>query len=130
MGDPAMARRVLIVDDAALVRLFYRQALERDGFVVSEALNGVEGLELVLSGPFDLIIVDVNMPQMDGLTFVRSLRDGPSASAATPVMVTSTESKQGDIDAARAAGANLYLTKPVGQDLLAEWAGLLSGAGA
>ena len=68
-------KRVLIVDDAALVRAYYRQALERAGYEVDEALNGLEGLEKVLMQPFDLAIVDVNMPQMDGITFLRTLRE-------------------------------------------------------
>ena len=67
------SRRVLIIDDAALVRTYYRSALEPHGFAVEEALNGLEGLEKLLMQPFDLAIVDVNMPQMDGITFVRNV---------------------------------------------------------
>ena len=77
-GDARMAetasKRILIVDDASLVRRYYRDALERAGFEVDEALNGVEALEKLLAEPADLLIVDVNMPQMDGFTFLRSLR--------------------------------------------------------
>ena len=68
------SKRILVVDDASLVRRFYRDALERAGFEVDEALNGVEALEKLLVEPADLLIVDVNMPQMDGLTFLRALR--------------------------------------------------------
>lgn len=121
-------KRVLIVDDAALVRAYYRQALERAGFEVEEALNGLEGLEKALLQPFDLAIVDVNMPQMDGMTFIRTLRGKELPTAALVTLVTSTEAREQDVAAARAAGANFYLTKPVSQDSLIEHVVLLCGA--
>ena len=68
------AKRVLVVDDAGLVRRYYRSALEAAGFDVEEALNGLEALEHLLGRRFDLLIVDVNMPQMDGLSFLQTLR--------------------------------------------------------
>lgn len=120
--------RVLIVDDAALVRAYYRQALERAGYVVEEALNGLEGLEKILMQPFDLAIVDVNMPQMDGITFIRTLRGKDLPTSATITLVTSTEAKEQDILAARMAGANFYLTKPISQEKLIEHVVLLCGA--
>ena len=64
MADRKM--RVLIVDDANLVRLYYRQILEEAGFEIEEALNGLEALERLLVSPADALIVDINMPQMDG----------------------------------------------------------------
>lgn len=121
-------KRVLIVDDAALVRAYYRQALERAGYDVDEALNGLEGLEKVLMQPFDLAIVDVNMPQMDGITFIRTLRDKTLPISAIPILVTSTEAKEQDIVAARVAGANFYLTKPMSQEKLIVHVSLLCGA--
>lgn len=121
-------KRVLIVDDAALVRAYYRQALERAGYEVDEALNGLEGLEKVLMQPFDLAIVDVNMPQMDGITFIRTLREKELPASAIATLVTSTEAKEQDIVAARVAGANYYLTKPMSQEKLIEHVLLLCGA--
>ena len=70
----AAGKRILVVDDASLVRRYYRDALERAGFEVDEALNGLEALEKLLASRSDLLIVDVNMPQMDGLTFLQALR--------------------------------------------------------
>jgi two-component system, chemotaxis family, chemotaxis protein CheY len=122
-------KRILIIDDAGLVRRFYREALEKAGFVVDEALNGIEALEKLLQAePFDLLIVDINMPQMDGLTFLQKLRRQETHMASTPALVASTESQSQDIDAARAAGANFYLPKPVSADLLVEYAALMCGA--
>lgn len=113
-------RHILVVDDASLVRRFYREALERAGFEVSEALNGLEALEKVMVGMFDLVIVDVNMPQMDGFTFLRTLRKQALPLSSLPTLVTSTEAGLQDMAAARSAGANFYLVKPVSQDVLVE----------
>ena len=106
-------KRVLIVDDAGLVRLYYRDALERAGYAVDEAMNGLEALEKLLITPADLLIVDINMPKMDGLTFLQSLRRHTLPLGAIPAIVTSTEAYPKDRDAARIAGANFYLVKPV-----------------
>ena len=86
MADTA-SKRILVVDDANLVRRFYRDALERAGFAVDEALNGAEALEKLLDHSFDLLIVDVNMPQMDGVTFLRALRRQPTTISSIPALV-------------------------------------------
>ena len=87
-----LPKRVLIVDDAALMRVYYRSILEGAGFRVEEALNGLEALETLLARPVDLLVVDINMPQMDGLTFLRTLREKAGPIASIPALVTSTES--------------------------------------
>jgi two-component system chemotaxis response regulator CheY len=122
-------RRVLIIDDASLVRLYYREALERAGFEVDEALNGLEALEKLLLAPADLLIVDINMPQMDGFSFLKVLRRQATPASTIPALVASTESGPQDEAAARAAGANFYLKKPVAQETLVAYAALLSGSG-
>jgi two-component system, chemotaxis family, chemotaxis protein CheY len=121
-------KRVLLIDDAALVRTYYRSALEAHGFVVEEALNGLEGLERLLLQTFDLAIVDVNMPQMDGITFLYTLRSKQLPLSGIPVLVTSTEAGMQDMAAARRAGANYYLVKPIKQETLAEYAAIFCGA--
>ena len=120
-------KRIMVIDDAALVRRYYREALERAGFEVEEALNGLEALEKLMLGPVDLLIVDVNMPQMDGLTFIATLRGQEGSVAATPALVTSTESSPRDFAAARHAGANFYLVKPISRETLAEFATMFCG---
>jgi len=123
----AVRKRILVVDDASLVRLFYRKELERAGFHVDEALNGLEALEKLMTAPADLLIVDINMPQMDGLTFLDALRNQELPLASTPAVVISTESGSQDFAAARKAGANYYLVKPVSSDSLVEVARMLCG---
>lgn len=120
-------KRILIVDDASLVRRYYRDALERAGFEVDEALNGVEALERLLSEPADLLIVDVNMPQMDGFTFIRSLRQQAPPIASIPALIISTEAGPHDQRTARSAGANFYLVKPVTQDALIQHVSIMCG---
>ena len=121
------ACRILVVDDASLVRLYYRRILEAAGYEVDEAYNGLEALEKLLESPPDLLIVDVNMPQMDGLTFLNKLRDHPLPTSSIPALVTSTEAGEQDILAARAAGANFYLVKPLSDAVLTEHVAMLCG---
>ena len=78
--------------------------------------------------PFDLAIVDVNMPQMDGITFLHSCRSKELPVSGIPVLVTSTEAGVQDMAAARRAGANFYLVKPIKQETLAEYAAIFCGA--
>jgi two-component system chemotaxis response regulator CheY len=107
--------KVLVVDDATTVRMYHRAILEAAGFAVEEAANGYEGLEKALSTAFDLILVDVNMPKMDGYSLVRALREQPST-ASLPAILISTEAEASDARQGYAAGANLYLVKPVRPD--------------
>lgn len=125
MGDAQ--KTVLVVDDASLVRLYYRTTLEAAGFRVEEALNGLEALEKLLTTPADLLIVDVNMPQMDGFTFLEILRRKDLPLAGIPALITSTESGEKDFEAARVVGANFYVVKPTSQEALVEYAAMLCG---
>ena len=122
------AKRVLVIDDAGLVRRYYRGALETAGFEVAEALNGLEALERLLAERFDLVIVDVNMPQMDGLSFLQTLRAKSLPLSSIPALVISTEAAPHRVAAARAAGANFYIVKPLSVETLVQYASLLCGA--
>jgi two-component system, chemotaxis family, chemotaxis protein CheY len=120
-------RRVLVVDDSALVRHWVRHVLEPAGFELEEALNGIEALEKLLSGRFDLVIVDINMPKMDGMSFLRALRGRHGEAGSLPALMISSEATNHDVAAARAAGANFYLVKPVAAEVLALHAAVLTG---
>ena len=123
----ASAPRVLVVDDSSLVRLYYRDVLEKSGFDVDQAMNGLEAMERVLAQPFDLLIVDVNMPKMDGFSFLRELRRSKSEAAALPALIMSTEAGREDAEEARAVGANFYLVKPVSEADLRDHVAVLTG---
>ncbi len=120
-------KRILVVDDAGLVRLFYRSALESAGFEVAEALNGLEALEQLGAGRFDLLVVNVNMPQMDGISFLKALRAKSLPLSAVPALVTTTEAAPQRVAAANAAGANFYVIKPLSAENLVQYASLLCG---
>ena len=119
-------KKVLIVDDGITMRMYYRDVLEKAGFLVEEAANGVEGLEKMLAGGFDLAVVDINMPKMNGYEFVRQLRKDP-ASQSIPVMTVSTEDQEQDKVKAYEVGANFYMVKPIRPDELEQVARLFTG---
>jgi two-component system, chemotaxis family, chemotaxis protein CheY len=123
----ASRARVLVVDDSSLVRLYYRDILQKEGFEVEQAINGMEAMEKILAQAFDLAIVDVNMPKIDGFTLIRALRTSAPAIAALPALVISTEASQQDREDARAAGVNFYLVKPVSETDLLRYTALLVG---
>jgi len=104
-------KRILIVDDAATVRMYHRSILESAGYEVQEAINGIEALEKALQDPFDFYLVDINMPKLDGYGFLRRLRNRDIRQA--PAVMVSTEAAANDQTAAYQAGANGYLVKPV-----------------
>ncbi|MBB1251411.1 response regulator transcription factor [Rhizobium sp. G21] len=119
-------KQALIIDDATTVRMYHRQILTDAGFAVDECINGVEALEKALAKRYDLFVVDVNMPKMDGYRFLRELRSHADLHQAPAIMV-STEAEAKDRKAAWSAGANYYMTKPTKPSALARVANLLTG---
>lgn len=120
--------RVLVVDDSSLIRLYCRDVLEKAGFEVEQAINGIEAMEKVLEQAFDLVIVDVNMPRMDGFSFIRALRGSAPEVSTLPALVVTTESGPQDREEARMAGANFYLVKPLSEADLVRHVAVLTGA--
>jgi two-component system chemotaxis response regulator CheY len=122
-------KRILVVDDAATVRMYHRSVLEGAGYEVAEAINGIEGLEKTLAAPtpFDLYLVDINMPKLDGYGFLRELRSQDILQV--PAVIISTEAKTQDKQRAWEAGANFYLIKPIKPDVLLAFCRLLLGQG-
>jgi two-component system chemotaxis response regulator CheY len=118
-------KKILVVDDAATVRMYHRQILQEAGYRVDEAINGVEALEKALQTQFDLYIVDVNMPKLDGYGFLRELRNQEIPQV--PAIMVSTEASAADRKRAYAAGANLYLVKPTRPEQLIAPIALLLG---
>ena len=119
-------KHILIVDDAATVRMYHREILEDAGYKVDEAINGIEALEKALVTPYDLYLVDVNMPILDGYSFIRELRGHADIPQAPAVMI-STEAKANDQIKAYEAGANLYIVKPTRPEILLNHVRLLLG---
>ncbi|MBW6423730.1 response regulator [Rhizobium sp. XQZ8] len=106
-----MSASILTVDDSASIRLTTRVALSNAGYTITEAVDGMDGIEKLNAGQFDLIVTDLNMPKMDGLTMIRELRKMP-AHMGVPVIFLTTESDNDLKQQAKAAGATGWLTKP------------------
>jgi two-component system chemotaxis response regulator CheY len=106
--------RTLIVDDSSVMRKIVERSLRQAGLdplVVFEAGSGTEGLEVLRGRQVDLILSDINMPSMDGLEFLRQIREQKLAPGVPIVMIT-TESSEEHVKQAIAAGAQGYIRKP------------------
>ncbi|WP_242116605.1 response regulator [Sphingomonas lacusdianchii] len=112
-----MTASILAVDDSASLRMAIRIALTGAGYTVTEAGDGVEGLTKATSTKFDMIVTDLNMPNMDGLSMIRELRKQP-AQAGVPIIFLTTESDPEMKNQAKAAGATGWLVKPFVPDQL------------
>lgn len=113
-----MSKNILIVDDSKTVRNLVAFIMKKEGFKVTSAENGLDGLEKLYSlEQVDLIISDINMPRMDGYTFIKTLRE-QDAYKDIPIIVLSTEGQEKDIQTGLNLGANLYMVKPAQPEIL------------
>jgi two-component system chemotaxis response regulator CheY len=110
-------KRILVVDDSRTVRTILRQMLKPRGFVVEEAEDGVKALAICRKQAPDAILLDVNMPEMDGLACLREVRGDPALASCVVVMCT-TQVEFEQIAAAIEAGANEYIMKPFTEEIL------------
>lgn len=106
-----MAKTILIVDDSASVRQVVSIALKGAGYDVIEGVDGKDALAKLTGQKVHLIISDVNMPNMDGITFVKEVKQLP-AYKFTPVIMLTTESQEGKKQEGQAAGAKAWVVKP------------------
>jgi two-component system, chemotaxis family, chemotaxis protein CheY len=114
--------RILIVDDSSVMRRIVERSLRQAGLdvsVVLEAGSGTEGLDVLKNQQVDLILSDINMPAMDGLEFLRQIREQNLASGVPVVMIT-TESSEEHVKQAIQAGARGYIRKPFTPDQVRE----------
>src|SRR5882757_3184975 len=125
--------RILVVEDSVSMRSFVRSALEADsrssaGLEVIEASSGFEALRLLPRGPYDLVITDINMPDINGLELISFIRRS-ELHKETPVLIISTQSSERDRARGLSLGANGYLVKPFSpEDLQSEvWRFLAAG---
>ena len=114
-----MAKTILAVDDSGSLRKMLVFTLKAAGYQVTEAVDGRDGLDKARQKQFDLVLTDQNMPNMDGLTLIRSLRALPSY-ARVPVLMLTTESSDEMKSKGRAAGATGWLVKPFDPNRLTE----------
>lgn len=118
--------RVLVVEDHPVNRMILEAWMSSASHVTSTAENGQVAVDIAKDQPFDLIIMDVNMPVMDGLTATRFIREG-GQNANTPIVVLSASARHEDHEAGLQAGADAYLNKPIDFGALAALMGRVSG---
>jgi two-component system chemotaxis response regulator CheY len=106
-----MAKTIMVVDDSMSIRQVVGLALKQAGYDVIEGCDGRDALAKLTGQKVNLIISDVNMPNMDGITFVRELKTRP-AYKFTPVLMLTTESQEDKKEQGKAAGARAWMVKP------------------
>ena len=114
-----MTKTVLTVDDSASIRQMVTFTLKSSGYTVIEAADGQEGLEKAKANAVNLVLTDQNMPKMDGLTLIKTLRSLPQHMT-TPILMLTTESSDAMKAQGKAAGATGWLVKPFDPQKLLE----------
>ncbi len=114
-----MAKTVLSVDDSASIRQMVAFTLKSAGYTVVEAEDGQAGLDKAKASQVDLVLTDQNMPKMDGLTLIKTLRGLPQYKA-TPILMLTTESSDAMKAQGKASGATGWLVKPFDPQKLLE----------
>lgn len=105
-------KSILVTDDSAIMRMFLVLNLKRMVKVnITEAVNGLDALVKLQKGKFDLLLTDMNMPEMDGAQLIRNVRTGLKSEM--PIVVITTKGESRDRELGMSLGANSYLTKPV-----------------
>jgi two-component system chemotaxis response regulator CheY len=105
------AMRVLTIDDSRTMLAMLRHTLSGAGFEVLQAEDGKQGLDLLAAAPVDAVITDINMPVMDGISFIRSVRASGRFNG-LPILILTTETSQDKRDQGRAAGGTGWIVKP------------------
>jgi DNA-binding response OmpR family regulator len=101
--------RILIIEDEARIASFVSKGLAADGYTTTTAADGVSGLDLALSGDFDLVVLDINLPEMDGYQVLEQMR---ASGSALPVIVLTARDSVADTVSALEGGADDYMPKP------------------
>lgn len=106
-----MSKTILIAEDSSSIRKFIALALKLQGFKVIATIDGMDALEKLAVEKVDLLITDLNMPNVDGYKLIRTVRSNPDY-IELPIIILSSLSKEEDIEEGMSAGANSYLIKP------------------
>jgi len=105
-------KSILVTDDSAIMRMFLVMNMRRMLKVnITEAVNGQDALSKLMNGKYDLLLTDMNMPEMGGAELVRAVRNGLNSDI--PIVIITTKGEMKDRDLGMSLGANGYLTKPV-----------------
>lgn len=108
-----MAIKVLVIDDSDMVRHFHSNILKSSGFDADGAIDGMDALEKAYATNYSIMLCDLNMPRMDGITFIKEYR---KTGKETPIIIITTQEELENRKKGYESGANLYITKPVKPD--------------
>ena len=112
-----MSHHVLIVDDSPSIRRMIAQTLAEEGFAVSPCSSGAEAIATAQTKKVDIVVTDLNMPEVDGLELTRRLRSLPNTSTC-PILILTTETSPSRKEDAKSAGANGWILKPFREEAL------------
>ena len=112
-----MAKKIMTVDDSATIRQMLNFTLTDAGFDVVEAVDGVDTCSKLKASPVNMVITDLNMPQMDGIELIREVRKDP-ANRFVPIIMLTTESQETKKQEGKAAGASGWIVKPFSPEQL------------
>jgi len=112
-SDPVPARRVLVVEDERSIRELVAQQLRRAGYECRAVASGAEGLELLLEEPFDVVVLDLMLPGVDGITLCRAIRE-QGINRHVPILILTARRTEADKVLGLESGADDYVTKPFG----------------
>jgi two-component system chemotaxis response regulator CheY len=127
-------RKVLVVEDSSTTRAFVRAIVEGEGFTrrlgsfeVTEARSGFEAMRLLPRGPYELIVTDINMADINGLELIKFVRQSEHHKQ-TPLLIISTQNTERDVERGMSLGANAFLPKPFTEGTFAEACAKVLGA--
>ncbi len=106
-----MEKKILIIDDSESIREILKALLEKEGYSITLAINGLEGIMKADENNFDLIMTDLHMPELDGIGFISSIRQR-EAYQYIPILILTTETQQEEKNRAKEAGATGWIIKP------------------
>lgn len=106
-----MSKTIMVIDDSASIRQVVKFTLSTAGYSIIEACDGKDALNKLIGQKINLIVCDVNMPNMDGITFLKNLKSMPSHKF-TPVIMLTTESQEAKKQEGKLAGARAWVVKP------------------
>lgn len=121
-----MTHKILVIDDSELAREMTESMLLELGYDSESAENGMEAIEMAMASHYDCILVDLNMPVMDGYTFIEKIRKTAGYDD-VPIVIVTTESESKDRERGYEVGADVYIVKPLKTQVISEHLHMLLG---
>lgn len=109
-------KKILLIEDTEANRYLVKFILEKNGYIVIEAVNGIQGVELAAKESPDIIIMDIQLPDITGLEATRRIREAEQGKRKIPIIAVTSYAMSGDREKALAAGCSGYIEKPINPD--------------